>query len=92
MTRDDLATRVRATISDHLTRYTRPDRPAEVTDESKLLDGGLKLDSLDLVDITMALEDELELEIDDSDVDGLATVGELVEYLAGKLGLVEVAA
>lgn len=89
MTRDELGGRVRAAITHQIARF-RGDTP--VTDESKLLEGGLKLDSLDLVEITMALDDELDLEIADDEVDALSTVGELITYLAGRLGIVEVAA
>ena len=89
MTKDELGARVRAAITHQIVRF-RGD--AVVTDESKLLDGGLKLDSLDLVEITMALEDELDMEIADDEVDALSTVGELITYLAGKLDLAEVAA
>lgn len=86
MTREELGTRVRAIISDHLTRFRRD---VEVTDECKLLDGGLKLDSLDLVEIAMELEDQLDTEIPDDEIDAVSTVAELTIYLAGKLGIVE---
>lgn len=89
MTRDQLGTRVRAVITNHLARFRRD---LEVTDESRLLDGGLRLDSLDLVEITMELEDQLDLEIADDEVDAVATVGELITFLAGKLGIVDAAA
>ncbi|MDB5448076.1 MAG: Phosphopantetheine attachment site [Phenylobacterium sp.] len=88
-TRDELGARVRTTIRVHLDRF-RPD--VEVTDESRLLDGGLKLDSLDLVEIAMELEDQLDMEISDDELDAVSTVGELIGHLARKLGLVEVPA
>lgn len=41
----------------------------------------LNADSLDLVELIMALEDEFELEVDDDDVEQINTVGDAVEYI-----------
>ncbi len=41
----------------------------------------LGADSLDVVDLLMSLEDEFEIEIPDDDVEGIKTVGQLVEYI-----------
>ena len=38
-------------------------------------------DSLDLVEIVMGLEKELDIRIPDKDLEGMSTVGDLVEYL-----------
>jgi len=52
----------------------------------------LEADSLDLVEIVMALEDEFshqneELKIPDEELDRLKTVGDAVNYIQGKLGV-----
>lgn len=41
----------------------------------------LNADSLDIVELVMALEDELELEIPDEDVEKFVTVGDVVNYV-----------
>ena len=40
--------------------------------------------SLDLFELVMALEDEYSVEIPSEDLEKLATVGDVVEYLKGK--------
>lgn len=52
----------------------------EITMESTFLED-LNADSLDLVELMMALEDELETEIPDEDTEGFSTVGDVVNYL-----------
>ena len=41
----------------------------------------LNADSLDIVELIMALEDELDLEIPDEDVEGFVTFGDVVNYV-----------
>lgn len=53
---------------------------SEITMESTFV-GDLNADSLDLVELMMALEDELDTEIPDEDTEGFSTVGEVVNYL-----------
>lgn len=45
----------------------------------------LNADSLDLVELIMALEDEFDLEIDDEDVDNIKTVGDAKNYIKAQL-------
>lgn len=52
----------------------------EITAESNLADD-LGADSLDVVDLLMSIEDEFEVEIPDSEVENLKTVGNLVSYI-----------
>ena len=49
--------------------------PASVT-EDKSFKGDLDADSLDLMEIIMALEDELGIEIPDDELDAIVTVGD----------------
>lgn len=44
----------------------------------------LGADSLDLVEVVMALEEEFEVEIPDEDADGIKTVQEAVNYIEQK--------
>lgn len=57
---------------------------AEVTPESSLIDD-LGADSLDIVELVMAIEEEFSLEIPDEDAEGMRTVGDILAYLAGKV-------
>ncbi len=41
----------------------------------------LGADSLDIVELVMALEEEFDLEIPDSDAEKVVTVGDVVEYI-----------
>lgn len=52
----------------------------EITMESTFIDD-LGADSLDIVELIMALEEELEMEILDEDAEGFKTVGDVVEYI-----------
>lgn len=52
----------------------------EITMESAFVDD-LNADSLDIVELIMALEDELDMEIPDEDVENFKTVGDVVNYV-----------
>ncbi len=54
--------------------------PSSITLETSLLDD-LGADSLDAVEIIMAIEDEFGLEIPDEVAESLKTIGEIVEYV-----------
>lgn len=53
---------------------------SEVTPQSKFVED-LGADSLDVVELVMALEEEFDLEIPDEDAEKIATVGEAVKYI-----------
>ncbi|HEY8349599.1 MAG TPA: acyl carrier protein [Clostridia bacterium] len=52
----------------------------EVTLESSFIDD-LGADSLDIVELIMALEEEFDIEIPDSEAEKITTVGDAVEYI-----------
>jgi len=52
----------------------------EVTPEASFVED-LGADSLDVVELVMALEEEFELEIPDEDAEKIQTVGEAVRYI-----------
>lgn len=54
----------------------------DVTMSSDLQDD-LGADSLDMVDLVMTIEDEFELDVDDENVEGIKTVGDIVHYIEG---------
>lgn len=45
----------------------------------------LALDSLDVVQMIMAIEEAFDIEIDDEDVEGLQTVGQLLDYIEDRI-------
>ena len=55
---------------------------SEVKPEAKFVDD-LGADSLDLVELVMALEEEYNVEITDEDAEKIQTVGDAIEYIKG---------
>jgi acyl carrier protein len=53
------------------------------------LEEDLEADSLDLVELAMALEEELSLEIPDEELEGIRTVGDAVEFIAERVAIDE---
>ena len=45
----------------------------------------LDADSLDAVEIIMALEDEFSISVPDEDAEGFKTLGDIVKYIDGKI-------
>jgi len=52
----------------------------EITMESSFIDD-LGADSLDIVELIMALEEEFDIEIPDSEAEKISVVGDVVEYI-----------
>jgi acyl carrier protein len=57
----------------------------KVTPEAEFI-GDLNADSLDIVEVVMALEQEFELEIQDDEVESMRTVGDAVSYIEERIG------
>ncbi|MCU0844026.1 MAG: acyl carrier protein [Spirochaetes bacterium] len=57
---------------------------SEVTDDASFVDD-LGADSLDTVELVMALEEEFGIEIPDEDAEKIITVGDAVKYIDSKL-------
>ncbi len=73
-----IAERVKKIISDQLGV-----KQEEVTDEAKFIDD-LGADSLDTVELVMALEEEFGIEMPDEDAEKMVTVGDAVRYIDEK--------
>ena len=56
----------------------------EIKPESSFIDV-LGADSLDTVEVVMALEEEFSIEIPDEDAEKITTVGEAVKYINNKI-------
>lgn len=46
----------------------------------------LDADSLDLVELVMALEEEFDISVEEEELEGIETVGQAFELIKGKLG------
>ena len=51
-----------------------------VSNESSFIDD-LGADSLDIVELIMALEEEFDMEIPDADAEKIVTVGDVIDYI-----------
>ena len=71
----DVADRVKKIVVEHLGVDE-----AKVTDNASFIDD-LGADSLDTVELVMALEEEFEIEIPDEDAEKITTVQQAIEYI-----------
>ncbi|MBI4335384.1 MAG: acyl carrier protein [Candidatus Omnitrophica bacterium] len=72
------ADRIRAIIAEQLGV-----KQEEVTDQAKFIED-LGADSLDTVELVMALEEEFGIEIPDEDAEKMVSVGDAVKYIEEK--------
>lgn len=79
MMKDEILKKVREITSEQLGVDE-----AQVTPEAKFVDD-LGADSLDTVELVMALEEEFDLEISDEDAEKLVTVQKAVDYIEDHL-------
>jgi acyl carrier protein len=75
MTKDELLAKVKETIVEQLGADE-----GDIKMESNFRDD-LEADSLDLVELIMAFEEEFDVEISDEEAQKITTVGEAVNYL-----------
>jgi len=75
MNESDIFERVKKIVAEQLSVEA-----AEITPESSFAND-LGADSLDQVELVMALEEEFELEIPDEDAEKIGTVGDAVQYV-----------
>lgn len=80
MNRDRIATKWVKVVEEHL--GVDPDR---INEESHYVDD-LGADSLDLVELTMAAEEEFRIEIPDDEAEQVTTVKDSIDLIEKKLG------
>jgi acyl carrier protein len=58
--------------------------PAKVTEDATFAED-LEADSLDVVELVMALEEKLDISIPEEELEGIKTVGEALNIIAAKV-------
>jgi acyl carrier protein len=59
--------------------------PAQVTEKARFKED-LEADSLDLVELVMALEESFDISVPEEDLEGVLTVGQAVDLVLSKVG------
>lgn len=77
-TKRSIEARVRDIVVEHLSVD-----PADVTPDASLIDD-LAADSLDIVEMVMALEEEFKIDIPDEDTEVIETVQQIIDYVKAK--------
>jgi acyl carrier protein len=77
---EQLTTKVNTIIGDQLGV-----EDGSLVPEANLLDD-LGADSLDVVELVMALEEEFSIEVPDEDVENIRTIGDIVQYIGTRVG------
>ena len=72
---EGLIERVRRLVSDQLGVD-----PSEMKPDANILDD-LGADSLDVVELVMAIEEAFDIEVPDEDVEGMRTIGDMERYV-----------
>lgn len=79
-----IADRVRKLIGEHLAYFDDGQNVARTANDEDSLKEDLGADSLDVIEITMALEEEFNIEITDDEAEAWRTVGDVVRCIEGK--------
>ncbi|OFI48489.1 acyl carrier protein [Floricoccus tropicus] len=78
MTKEEIFNQIKDTLAESLEI-----EPDQITLETDIVDD-LHADSISIMEFTLALEDEFDIEISDEDADRIITIGNVVDYIAEK--------
>jgi acyl carrier protein len=78
-----MSTTLLETITKIIVNQLGVDKTA-IVPEAKFIDD-LGADSLDIVELLMAVEDEYGIEVPDEDAEGMQTVGDIVRYIEERM-------
>jgi len=76
---EDIARRVNEIVSEQL------GLAADEVPEDAAFSGDLGADTLDMVELVMAFEEEFGLEIDDEEAESLATVQDVIDFVSKRM-------
>jgi acyl carrier protein len=79
MTQEEIFEKVKGIVAENLSVEV-----SEVTPQANFAND-LSADSLDVVELVMALEEEFDIEIPDEAAEGIKTVQDAVDYIGGKV-------
>lgn len=79
MEREELLKKIKSLVSDKLSVSED-----QITEEASFIDD-LGADSLDTVELVMALEDEFDMDIPDEEAEKLTTIGKAMDYILAHL-------
>lgn len=82
MSQADIFNEVKSIVVDKLS----VEDPDSVVPDANFADD-LGADSLDVVELVMALEDKFDIEIPDEDAEGITTVQQAIDYINSKSGV-----
>lgn len=78
----DISGRIRGILSEHIS--PSPCKPEEIT-EDMTLESDLTVDSLDLIELALAIESEFDIECFHEDLTEAATVGDLIDFVTAEI-------
>ena len=76
---DNLSNKVKQVIADHLGGDLK-----KITEDANFVND-LGADSLDTIELVMALEEEFGFEINDSDAEKITTVGDAIKFITAEV-------
>jgi len=87
MTHEEITIRIRQIVLDHIKETTGETYPADELRLDTILGQDLAFDSLDNIELEMALEDAFDIEVPDADVENFTTFGSVVDCIARRLAV-----
>ncbi|WEV60702.1 acyl carrier protein [Streptococcaceae bacterium ESL0729] len=78
MTKEEIFNQIKTTLVENLEVD-----PESITVDTDIVDD-LHADSISIMEFTLALEDEFNIEISDEDAEKIITIGNVIDYIADK--------